>query len=759
MPSVGGAELFPTSSNDGFTTRLIRVRFIRGAGRRLIWEDILMQRCVTRFTSLFVLPLLLAASCWSEVEEESQGGLGEPCYSDDTCDEKLVCEDGVCVELEDEGQGGLGESCYPNDTCNPPYVCEEGTCQCVPDCTERECGPDPVCGQSCGTCSSGFCLNDVCCPHDTLVDQFQQRDAALDVLWVINTARTMSHQIQSLQTTFHRFVAVLADLEMDFRLGMTTTNLSVEGGGGRLIGDPPVLGPDDDLQKFIARVDRYFMEGAEESLESARRVLSAGRHGFPREEAMLAVILLTDEDDSSPGSVGFYERYLLGAKGAGNSDLVRVFALAGDVPYGCVHPDYEHIHGAVATPAERLHSVVKATGGVFGSICADDYGPLLEKIGLESAGMRREFPLSRQADPARGIKVLVNNEEIDEHPVEGWQYDESSQSIRFDGRYIPLAGSVIHVRLSFEPVDEEQCFCISDEACGEGFFCDEDARDCRCKNDDACGDKAFCNDYGFCQERAACASSFDCFGGLICDTSKDLCIAECCAIDADCPIGRMCEEGACRRGCTSDDDCWLAEACIEGHCRGHMCNRLEQCGMGELCVDGACVEAEGGYCAPCSPGPSDGCGTDEICVYDLVTSGFCAPECDPDGRVPCPNGYSCEGMVVPCQNGVCGLGVQYGCESFEFHDEYPQEYCVTADGELAYGGYYCYPTARTCADQAVRPAKGQLCNILCQDGLICSNAGDDVFRCYEPCSEDGTCSGHHHCRSAANGLDEICVDG
>jgi hypothetical protein len=35
-------------------------------------------------------------------------------------------------------------------------VCNaSGQCVCVPDCTGRQCGPDPACGQSCGTCPTG----------------------------------------------------------------------------------------------------------------------------------------------------------------------------------------------------------------------------------------------------------------------------------------------------------------------------------------------------------------------------------------------------------------------------------------------------------------------------------------------------------------------------------------------------------------------------------------------------------------------------
>jgi hypothetical protein len=46
-------------------------------------------------------------------------------------------------------------SCEPNEACNAAGQC---VANCVPDCTNRQCGLDPVCGTSCGTCGANeFC--------------------------------------------------------------------------------------------------------------------------------------------------------------------------------------------------------------------------------------------------------------------------------------------------------------------------------------------------------------------------------------------------------------------------------------------------------------------------------------------------------------------------------------------------------------------------------------------------------------------------
>ena len=46
-----------------------------------------------------------------------------------------------------------GESC---GACTAPETCNAlGFCSCIEDCAGRECGPDPLCGTSCGTCEPG----------------------------------------------------------------------------------------------------------------------------------------------------------------------------------------------------------------------------------------------------------------------------------------------------------------------------------------------------------------------------------------------------------------------------------------------------------------------------------------------------------------------------------------------------------------------------------------------------------------------------
>ena len=93
------------------------------------------------------------------------------------------CLSGSCQDW-DSACDGTDESCFCSSgscvACTAPNICDSYACiepDCIPDCTGRECGPDPVCGRSCGTCdetasscycSGGSCV--ACGPEETCSD-------------------------------------------------------------------------------------------------------------------------------------------------------------------------------------------------------------------------------------------------------------------------------------------------------------------------------------------------------------------------------------------------------------------------------------------------------------------------------------------------------------------------------------------------------------------------------------------------------------
>ena len=183
--------------------------------------------------------------------------------------------------------------------------------------------------------------------------------------------------------------------------------------------------------------------------------------GFLRSNAALFVIIVSDEDDHSMGPVRYYGRFLEHFKGAGNENMVSVSAIVGQAPDGCP--------GAEA--GTRYLQAQVDTGGLFHSICSEDYGPIVEELGINAAGLRRKFYLSEtpQADTIDVLAYSVDDPACQVHAdcAEGlicaaghhcasevlpatadggaWTYEEGDNAVFFLHDFLPAAGSFVEV--------------------------------------------------------------------------------------------------------------------------------------------------------------------------------------------------------------------------------------------------------------------------------------------------------------------------
>lgn len=146
--------------------------------------------------------------------------------------------------------------------------------------------------------------------------------------------------------------------------------------------------------------------GMEMGLEAARLalsepLLSTENEGFLREEASLSVIVVSDEQDSSPDEVDAYVTFLVGLKGElafRDHHLANVSAVIGkDPPEFEGDPSCSSSHGE-AVYGSRYIKAVEYTEGLLESICADDFSPIAERLGLTASGLELEFELSQACD-------------------------------------------------------------------------------------------------------------------------------------------------------------------------------------------------------------------------------------------------------------------------------------------------------------------------------------------------------------------------
>lgn len=141
--------------------------------------------------------------------------------------------------------------------------------------------------------------------------------------------------------------------------------------------------------------------GIELGLEAARLAIEEPGEvnaGFLRENARLALLFVSDEDDLSPLSVDAYLDRFMAAKGLpGYRDpsRVTVSAVVGtevppdrDTP-SCISEDGFGLYG------ERYLAAASRTGGLTASICSEDFAPIVSELGLTLTGVSTTFTLSR----------------------------------------------------------------------------------------------------------------------------------------------------------------------------------------------------------------------------------------------------------------------------------------------------------------------------------------------------------------------------
>ncbi|NVJ22540.1 choice-of-anchor D domain-containing protein [Myxococcus sp. AM011] len=296
---------------------------------------------------------------------------------------------------------------------------------------------------------------------------FQESKAKVDVLFVVDNSGSMMEEQQSLGQNFAAFLSAASAAAVDYRIGVTTTGLDSSPGGwsecpggaqggenGRLFpvdgSRARIITPDtpDAAGVFAANTQVGVCHWNEQGLDAAHRALSDpllynqddgrtplpndGNGGFLREEAKLAIIFLSDEEDFSSQPVSFYETYFLALKGNDKSKL-SINAIVGPMDLATCPTS--------SSSGSRYIQLANATGGVVESICTPNWASSLEKLSNSAFGPNRNFPLSEI--PADSTRIVV---EVDGVQVtSGWHYDARTNTIIFDRDAAPAPGSLVEV--------------------------------------------------------------------------------------------------------------------------------------------------------------------------------------------------------------------------------------------------------------------------------------------------------------------------
>lgn len=293
----------------------------------------------------------------------------------------------------------------------------------------------------------------------TQVDLLQQSDGFVDILWVIDDSGSMANERSRLVANFNRFVQELLALRVNFQMGVTSI---VFNDNGKLRGTTKIINNLTPNPQAVFAANTTFPASRsrwEQGLRMSQFALTppnitpgGTNAGFLRDQAALAIIVVTNEDDSSFGSTDYYARAFRSLKGPGNETLITFSTIAGALPNGCTPPGEAGLYGSQAKAGFRYAEVATKTGGIIGSICDVSFEQTLVKIAQALNTLKRVFPLT--ITPIAGsIRVTVVTPQgstvIARDAVTGFEYLAETNSVVFLGTYVPPPGATVRIEYAF----------------------------------------------------------------------------------------------------------------------------------------------------------------------------------------------------------------------------------------------------------------------------------------------------------------------
>lgn len=294
----------------------------------------------------------------------------------------------------------------------------------------------------------------------TVHETFKQADQLkVDILWVLDSSTSMLEEKDLVIAGSSDFVNALLSSNADFRLGVITMNIqsqSALGNNGfeddsgilqQAPGVEAILSSNDSATEVSAGFNDTVSfiytdpsntgkkgKGCEAALEAAvdavnpelqqaDGTLAPRNPGFLREDAALALIFLTDEDDASTNdkandvcqefaaatfpkefnTVDEYVDFFQTLK-AGRVSINGIITLNNDATCASVGANPEE-------ESKNLEKAIDATLGFKRSICTQNYTTFLDELGLKIAQAASKFQLKYPVD-ASTLVVEVNGTAI-----------------------------------------------------------------------------------------------------------------------------------------------------------------------------------------------------------------------------------------------------------------------------------------------------------------------------------------------------------
>lgn len=270
-----------------------------------------------------------------------------------------------------------------------------------------------------------------------------------DVLFVIDDSGTLYDRQVALSRTFGELMQFATAHQLDYQLGVTTTDTPTNTGrlrapnGVRLLTSATV----NPQQVFDSLINVGNLGSASETcLEPAAAALSwplitepAANQGLLRPDATLGIVCMTDAWEQTPRPPWVVHELLRRVKGT-QRPLLMSYSVIGPflptAPQGCLYDGPGDAWGRHAAAAAALH-------GRTEEICSTDWPNLSARIGRVAFGERDRFFLTARPDATITPQVTVDGVAA---PASAWTWEPISNAVVFDPNFLPAPGQRVEVQ-------------------------------------------------------------------------------------------------------------------------------------------------------------------------------------------------------------------------------------------------------------------------------------------------------------------------
>jgi hypothetical protein len=301
----------------------------------------------------------------------------------------------------------------------------------------------------------------------------------MDILWVVDNSGSMASSQQNLATNFNSFIQRFSENNYDFHMAVTTSdayeayytndnNLSRVSDGVATHSGVRVLDRNTpNLQDvFITNITQGTSgNGDERAFSSFQHTLSNPLNSdFRREGAFLAIIIVSDEEDTSHTDwQNGWSSYVY----ISNTSDSRIHPISNYISYldtltgststirnysvntiSILDTACKTALGGGRKIGQRYMNLADATGGAKISLCSN-FADTLSVISDSIIELASTFQLNREPVPET-LQVTVNGVPVQQSSTNGWTYEPSTLTISFHGAAVPPADA--NVQITFDPV-------------------------------------------------------------------------------------------------------------------------------------------------------------------------------------------------------------------------------------------------------------------------------------------------------------------